>query len=145
MVDASVSESTATSPGEHRILVIESDVPTADLIVSILENEGYEVEVATDGPYGLLLLDTFHPELILMGSILQRMSGMEVTQTIRSAPQYSSRFRNTQIIYITDNRQLLQQRFRDLPNTPMSDYIFKPIDVKELVGKVRRIFGNRPE
>jgi CheY-like chemotaxis protein len=124
----------------HRVLVIEGDVETADLIVSVLENAGYEVEVATDGSYGLILLDSFNPELILMGSTLQRISGTEVVQSIRSAPQYSSRFRSTPIIYIGDNKQLIQQRFHTLPDTPMSDYIFKPIDVTELLDKVGRIF-----
>lgn len=142
----SVAAATVPVAGNgHRVLVIEGDVETADLIVSVLENAGYEVEVATDGSYGLILLDSFNPELILMGSTLQRVSGTEVVQSIRSAPQFSSRFRTTPIMYLGDNKQLIQQRFHTLPDTPMSDYIFKPIDVTELLDKVGRVFAGQDE
>jgi CheY-like chemotaxis protein len=127
----------------HRILVIESDIEIADLMVALLENIGYSVEVAIDGQYGLLLADSFEPELILLGLSLPGMSGYDVTQVLRTEPRYAHRFRRTRIFYITDKDQMVQKRFHSLPGTPMHDYIFKPIDVPELLDKVARVFGDK--
>ena len=122
----------------HRVLVIENDVDTANLVVALLENAGYEVEIAPEGQYGLLLADTFEPELILLDVILPGMSGAEVTQVLRSAPQYAGRFRFTRIMYLADHCHIIQQRFHALPAIPISDYIFKPINAGELLDKVER-------
>jgi CheY-like chemotaxis protein len=130
-------------PQVHRVLVVESDIETADLIVALLENAGYSAEVAIDGQYGLLLVDTFEPELILLGLSLPGMSGYDVTQILRTEPRYAQRFRYTRIFYITDKEQMLQKRFHSLPGTPMHDYIFKPIDIPELLDKVARVFGDK--
>jgi CheY-like chemotaxis protein len=125
--------------------VVESDIETADLIVALLENAGYIAEVAIDGQYGLLLADTFEPELILLGLSLPGMSGYDVTQILRTEPRYAQRFRHTRIFYITDKEQMLQKRFHSLPGTPMHDYIFKPIDIPELLDKVARVFGDKAQ
>jgi len=129
----------------HRILVIESDIETADLMVALLENVGYSVEVAIDGQYGLLLVDSFEPDLILLGLSLPGMSGYDVTQILRTEPRYAQRFRQTRIFYITGKDQMVQKRFHSLPGTPMHDYIFKPIDIPELLDKVARVFGDKPQ
>jgi CheY-like chemotaxis protein len=135
---------TAQATGQ-RVIVIESDVPTADMMVNVLESAGYQVEVATDGTYGLMLIDSFNPELILLGAGSQRLNPHEVTQSLRHAPQYAARFRATPIIYIADNKQLIQQRFHSLPDTPLSEYIFKPINGAELLDKVGRVFAPRQD
>src|SRR5688500_7251273 len=62
---------------QRRILVVEDDVETADFLVTLLENAGYEVEIATDGQYCLILVDSFEPELILMDTTLPGMSSSE--------------------------------------------------------------------
>jgi CheY-like chemotaxis protein len=129
---------------ERRVLVVESDIEAADLIIALLENEGFKVEVATDGQYGLMLADSFEPHLILLALTLPGMSGYEVTQVLRNEPRYAQRFRFTRIYYLTSKDHMLQKRFSSLPGTPMSDYIFKPIDIPELIDKVNRAFAERP-
>jgi len=125
---------------KRRILVIEGDVQTADLIASLLESEGYDVELAMDGQYGLMLADSFNPELILLDTALPSMGSAEMTQILRSAPQFGARFRYTRIIYLAEQRHIIQQRFHSLPGAPITDYIFKPIDAKLLLERVQRAF-----
>lgn len=127
-----------TDVAVSRVLVIESDVETADAIVDLLERAGYKVEIATDASYGLLLAESFVPHVILIGSEAQRLNPHELTQTLRNAPQFAARFRDASLIYIANNRSLIQQRFHALPDTPLSAYIFKPIDAHELLEKVSR-------
>lgn len=129
-------------PAQYRVLVVENDIDTADLVIALLENAGFTVEVATDGQYGLMLADTFEPHLILLGLSLPGMSGYEVTQILRNEPRYAQRFRFTRIFYLTSKDHMLQKRFHSLPGTPMTDYIFKPVDIPELLDKVRRAFAD---
>jgi CheY-like chemotaxis protein len=139
--------SAAAAPGssqqdsdQRRILVIENNVEAADLITSLLESEGYAVELATDGQYGLMLADSFGPELILLDTNLPGMSSSEMTQILRSAPQFGARFRYTRILYLAEQRHIIQQRFHSLPGAPIADYVFKPIDAKLLLERVQRCF-----
>jgi len=124
----------------RRILVIEGDVDTADLITSLLESVGYEVELATDGQYGLIVADSFQPDMILLDTNLPGLSSSEMTQILRSAPQFGARFRYTRIIYMADQRHIIGQRFHSLPNEPIANYVMKPIDAKLLLERVQRSF-----
>jgi CheY-like chemotaxis protein len=139
--DVSTGDVPSTA-ARHRVLVVESDVETADLMVTALENAGYEVEVATDGQYALMLLDSFEPQLILLALTLPGLSGLEVTQILRGEPRFAQRFRATRIFYLTDKAHMLEKRFSSLPGTPMADYLFTPIDVSELLDKARRVFAD---
>jgi len=132
-----------TAAHPSRILVVEGDIETADLLASLMENAGHEVEVATDGNYGLVLADRFEPDIILLGLDMAGMNGYDMTQILRKEPHYAQRFRFTRIFYVTDKADMLQKRFDALPGTPMSDYIFKPIDIPELLEKVTRASGER--
>jgi CheY-like chemotaxis protein len=136
---------TSETDNQRRVLVIESDIESADLIIALLENEGYKVEIATDGQYGLMLADNFEPHVILLALSLPGMSGYEVTQILRNEPRYAQRFRFTRIFYLTSKDHMLQKRFNSLPGTPMSDYIFKPVDIPELIDKVSRAFSDLPQ
>jgi CheY-like chemotaxis protein len=127
---------------KHRILVVDNDIETADLLADLMEEQGYEVEVATEGNYALMLMDRFEAEVILLQLDMPGMSGYDVTQILRTEPRYAQRFRFTRILYLTDKAQMLSKRFDNLPGTPMSDYIFKPIDIPELIEKIRRALGD---
>jgi DNA-binding response OmpR family regulator len=141
-VSAPVQDAAATP---RRVLVIENDIETADLIIALLESDGYKVEVATDGQYGLMLADSFEPHVILLALSLPGISAYEVTQILRYDMRYSSRCRHQRIFYLTSKDHMLQKRFGSLPDTPMADYIYKPIDLPELPrqsrARLRRIGG----
>jgi CheY-like chemotaxis protein len=146
--ESSPAASASTTPfretsfnGPHKVLVIESDIEMADQLVGLMENVGYQVEVATDGNYGLMLADKFEPEVILLAVDMPGMTGFEVTQTLRNEPRYAQRFRFTRIFYISDKALMIKKRFDAFPGTPMSDYIFTPIDIPELMDKVARALG----
>jgi CheY-like chemotaxis protein len=126
---------------KHRVLVVESDIETADLLADLMENAGYDVEVATEGNYALTLTDRFEPEVILLGLDMPGMNGYEVTQVLRNEPRFAQRFRFTRLFYITQKEHMISKRFDVLPGTPMSDYIFKPIDIPELLDKIQRALG----
>jgi DNA-binding response OmpR family regulator len=66
-----------------RILVIEDNRNLATGLRNNLEIEGYDVEVASDGPSGLALARTTSPDLIILDLMLPGMDGYRVLKTLR--------------------------------------------------------------
>ena len=121
-----------------RILLAESDLEIADIICSLLEEVGFEVAVATDGQYALLLAADFAADLVILDTALEGASSSEVTHTLKVSPQLSGHYRHVPILYLAYSEQLINQRFHQHPDTPITDYIFKPIDATSLIERVRR-------
>lgn len=128
----------ASTDAPKRILIIENELETADFLADLLESNGYSVEVATEGNFGISIADRFEPDVILVSLELAGVSGHDVAKTLRTEPRFAQRFRNTRIFFLSSKEQMLVKRFDALPGTPMSDYIFKPVDIPELIDKVAK-------
>jgi CheY-like chemotaxis protein len=121
-----------------RILLVEADVSTADDLCATLERAGYRVEVATSGKYALLIAGEFAADLVLLDTGLEGTTSTEVAQVLKGAPALSAHYRRVPILYLAQSDWLINQRFRQHPDTPMSDYIFKPVDEALLLERVQR-------
>jgi DNA-binding response OmpR family regulator len=66
-----------------RILVIEDNRNLATGLRNNLEIEGYQVDVAADGPSGLALARSTAPDLIVLDLMLPGMDGYRVLKTLR--------------------------------------------------------------
>ncbi|MEF3115221.1 response regulator [Streptomyces chrestomyceticus] len=70
-----------------RVLLIEDDPAVRKGVHLALRRRGHEVETAASGETGLLALDRFRPELVLLDLMLPGMSGLEVCRRIRETQQ----------------------------------------------------------
>jgi len=66
-----------------KILVIDDDQAIGDLLAKVLTRRGYEVRTALSGEAGLLEIDAFDPELIIVDKMLPEMHGSEVISLAR--------------------------------------------------------------
>ncbi len=78
-----------------RVLVIDDDVEINELVAKVLVRAGYEVRTAATGEDGLVVLDTFTADLIIVDKNLPRMHGGEVIVEARR------RFPSLAVILIT--------------------------------------------
>ncbi len=69
-----------------RILVIDDELAIADLIAQTLRDEGYSVDIATDGRYGLELVAQKQPDLVISDVMMPQINGLELCRRIRRAP-----------------------------------------------------------
>ena len=67
----------------QRILVIEDDPDTQQMLGIILSSEGYDVLPASNGTLGLELLRKMGPDLVLLDWMLPGMDGLEVCRRAR--------------------------------------------------------------
>ncbi len=116
-----------------KILIVD-DSPTArETMVALLENEGYQLELAKDGFEALQILESLQPDLILLDVMMPGMDGFEVCRRIRATPQLAE----VPIIILTalDDRDSLMQGIE----SGADDFLHKPVDRQEIVARVRTI------
>ena len=116
--------------GRKRVLVVEDDAKTADIVKVYLEKDGYAVLTAHDGPQGLAAARNNCPDLIVLDLLLPGLSGLDICRTIR-------RERPTPIIMLT----ALSTEPDKLAGLDLGadDYLSKPFSPRELVARVRAV------
>lgn len=67
-----------------RILVIEDELKTAAYLKKGLEESGYAVDVANDGPQGLILALEEEYDVIVLDVMLPGMDGWTIVKTLRT-------------------------------------------------------------
>src|SRR5882672_7606760 len=89
MQSSSMPNSTgASSPvkAAARILIADDNPQGVELLEAYLSESGYEIETAADGEGSLRKVQEWHPDLILLGIMMPRISGFEVCKRLRADP-----------------------------------------------------------
>jgi CheY-like chemotaxis protein len=76
---------TVTSP-RTRILVVEDDEVTQNLIKRFLERAGFEVSVADNGVDAIEIVRTWGPQLVLLDMMMPRMDGFGFLRALKASP-----------------------------------------------------------
>jgi DNA-binding response OmpR family regulator len=71
---------------QKRILIADDEPAIALSLEFLLNNGGYETQVACDGEEALRFAKTFLPDLVLLDLMLPRVSGLEVCRVLRADP-----------------------------------------------------------
>ncbi|MEH1924909.1 hybrid sensor histidine kinase/response regulator [Nostoc sp.] len=116
----------------YRILVVDDTPDNLILVQAILESEGYEIDLASDGIKALQKIDQFPPDLILLDVMMPGIDGYEVTRRIRNNPAISY----IPILLITAFHQSSVVEGLD---AGADDFIRKPFDTDELLARVRSL------
>ena len=72
----------------ERVLVVEDDQPTRELVVRSLTARGHPVSEAPDGQAALAILAEHKPSLILLDLMLPKMDGFEFLRELRQNPDW---------------------------------------------------------
>ena len=112
------------------ILVVDDNPVYLKPIRVLLTAKGYEIRTATDAEEALTVLGTFHPRLILMDVQLPGMTGLELTQRLKSDPTT----RNLIIVALT--AYAMKGDEEKALHAGCDGFIPKPVDVKTLPGLV---------
>jgi len=115
-----------------RVLVVEDDPVTRDVLTAILKDDGYDICAVADGTAALSAAETFKPDLALLDGGLPGIDGAEVARRLRQTG-------NVPIIFVTGavSKKDVHRGFR----VGADDYITKPFDAEELSWRVRAVLG----
>ncbi len=116
-----------------RVLVVEDELPLAELLQYNLEAEGFRVSHAETGEDAEMLVSEEDPDLIILDWMLPQVSGIELCRRLRSRPET----RAIPILMLTA-RSDESDRIRGL-STGADDYVVKPFSLPELMARVKAI------
>ena len=114
-----------------KILIVEDDGNIRELLRLYLEREGYEITEAANGEEGVELWRKINPDMILLDVMMPIMDGWQVCKIIRKESKVP-------IIIMTAKGET----FDKVNGLEMGadDYIVKPLEMREVIARVRAIF-----
>lgn len=114
-----------------KIMILEDDEPTAELIRFYLEEEGVETAVSTKGAGFVDKVAKFQPDLITLDIKLPDTDGFTVLKMI----QEDDRIRNIPVIFIT----VLEKEKEKGIKMGASGYVVKPFKEDELKKTIKSV------
>ena len=112
------------------ILICDDDPVVHESLGLYLSSEGYEHQSAYDGQQALEMVESLHPDMVVLDLMMPRMSGIDVCRTIRQTSSIP-------IIMLTAKGEEID-RILGL-ELGADDYIVKPFDMKELVARIKAV------
>lgn len=123
-----------------KVLVIEDEQRVADLLKRGLEEFGYDVSVAYDGPMGLRIFKNIEFDVLICDVILPGMNGFEIIKEVRSIHSGIPVIMLTALGTIDDKLEGF--------DAGADDYMVKPFDIREVdarIGLLLKRIGNGTE
>lgn len=114
-----------------RVLVVDDDPDTVDLMVRLLESEGFATLQANSGQEALEIVRAEHPELVLLDVVMPGMNGREVCQVIKQDPALSDVF----VILVSGHEITRDKRIKGL-EIGADEYLHKPVQIAELIARI---------
>ena len=117
----------------NKLLVVEDEVITSDLLRRYFEIVGYEVLNAQTGREALKLAEEHLPRVIILDIMLPDMDGYDVCRKLRS----KEKTKKIPIVFLTqkdDRRDKLEGL-----ELGADDYLAKPFEPRELVARIRSV------
>ncbi len=73
----------------RRVLVVDDEFSSAEVLALVLREEGYEVTVASNGRQALDALERAAPDAIVTDYMMPVMNGAEMLRRVRADPRYA--------------------------------------------------------
>jgi len=116
-----------------RVLVVDDDPDVVEAVGVVLEDDGYRVETATDGPAALKSVLEAPPDLIVLDVRMPRLNGWEFCEIVRR----QSHTRDVPVLFLTGRGEMRDQI--TAMQVGGSGHLRKPFRIEDLRDKVRAL------
>jgi len=126
------------APRKRKIIIVDDDRETREMLKMALEMEGHEVSLAGNG---LRLISTLHvdrPDLILLDVMMSWIDGFELCRAVKK----NEEFRDIPVMFISAKKT--PQDIRTGLAAGAIDFFVKPIDIERLVARITALFNAPP-
>jgi PAS domain S-box-containing protein len=117
-----------------RVLIVDDDRRILDLLVDLLEMDGYEVLTAPDGAEAIELALSFNPDVIISDVVMPVVGGLELCRRLKQEPGTA----NVPVLLISGLIRSDEAGIEGL-NAGADDYLDLPFRNEELLAKVARL------
>lgn len=111
----------------YRVVVMEDDEDILEILSLYIQNEGYDLQSASTIAEAEVLIDTFHPDLLIFDVNLPDGNGFELAKKIRTKT-------DAILIFLTVNESL-DHKLEGF-DVGADDYVTKPFIPKELIARM---------
>jgi len=115
----------------QKILIVDDSKTELHHLSEILGKRGYSVRTAENGEEAMRRLGEEKPDLILMDVVMPGQNGFQLTRSITRDPRFS----DVPVIMCTSKNQETDKVWGMRQGA--RDYIVKPVNTEELLGKIR--------
>ncbi len=119
-----------------KVLYIEDHPAQRDILAQMLELNGFDVAVASDGLEGVEKVRSWLPDLILMDLRMPRMDGFEAIKIIRSEDK------TAQIPIIAISAWASAKHKERALDAGANEHFTKPVDLNRLLTTINRYLKN---
>jgi two-component system response regulator QseB len=130
-------EPNGTARPRTRLLLVEDDSNLAELLVDLLDDAGFQVDHAADGPAGLHLGLARAYQLIVLDRRLPAIEGVDLLRRLRGRGVTAATLMLTARATVADRVEGL--------NYGADDYLVKPFEVDELIARLRALLRRQGE
>jgi len=117
---------TAPAGAGSRILVVDDNVDSAEVLGALLEHMGHEVFVAYTGARALEVAHERRPDVVLLDLALPDVSGFDVARSMRKDPGLAA----ARIVGLTGFGS--DEHRKRAKEAGLDDYLVKPVDADRL-------------
>lgn len=116
-----------------RIIIVDDDRDTRELLAMALETEGFEVTSAANGLRLISSLQLRRPHLILLDVNMSWIDGFELCKAVKK----NENFRDIPVIFVS-GRGEPEDRRKGM-EAGAADYFVKPLDLNRLIARIREL------
>ncbi len=128
---------TEQRPRKPKVIIVDDDRDTREMLTLALELEGFDVGQAANG---LRLISAMHvdrPDVILLDVMMSWIDGFELCRAIKQNPS----FHDIPVIFISARKSDEDERAGRAAGA--ADYVPKPLDVDRLIERIRGMLAAR--
>ncbi len=133
-INQCTNNSSTNTLSSHRILLVEDNKISQLVMSAILNNLGYQYDIANDGKQGVETFSSCHHDIILMDISMPEMNGYEATAEIRKLCTENGK----QPIIIALTANALQEDRDKCQQAGMDGFISKPVNIDTLDAELSR-------
>lgn len=119
-----------------RILLVEDDDALANVYLTRLQAEGFDVRRVSNGEEALAAAINYHPDLVLLDVMMPKVSGFDVLDILRNTPETA----NLKVVMLTAlSQESDKQRAESLG---VDDYLVKSqVVIADVIERIKHHLG----
>lgn len=114
-----------------RVLLVDDELSSAEVLALVLAGEGYEVTVAADARQALERLDEADPDLLVTDFMMPGMNGADLARAVRE----QDRYRGIPVLMISGAPQAALKAY----GRHYDAFLRKPFGLEQLLEVLRRL------
>ncbi len=118
------------------VLIAEDEETIVESLAFLMEKEGFNVRIATNGQSAIDMISQYRPDMVLLDVMMPGRDGFDVARTVRA----NSRTQHIPIMMLTARTREIDRR-KGL-ELGVDDFVTKPFSTRDVVARVKALLSN---